>query len=58
VNAVTVATLALPSGSIGANTVALAVAVVATDVITAFLVLTAGSGASDFTEEHVVIGIS
>jgi hypothetical protein len=58
VNGVAAATLALPAGSIGASTVALAVAVAVGDVVTAFMVKTIGVGASTFGEEHAVIEIT
>jgi hypothetical protein len=57
VNTVSVATLALPVSTIGANTAAFAVAVVAGDVITAFLVRTAGVGASTFSFENAVVEV-
>ncbi len=58
VNGVSVATLALPAGSSGAHTAALAVAVAAGDVITAFMVRTAGAGPSAFGEEHSVVEVT
>lgn len=58
VNGVAAATVPLPSGSAGASSVALAAAVVVGDVVTAFMVRTAGASGSDFTEEHAVIEIS
>lgn len=58
VNGISVATVPLPSGSTGASSVALAAAVVVGDVVTAFMVRTAGADESDFTEEHAVIEIS
>lgn len=58
VNGVSVATLALPILTLGAHTVALAVAVAAGDLITAFMVLTAGVGASTFVEEHAMVEVT
>lgn len=58
VNGISVATVPLPSGSAGASSVALAAAVVIGDIVTAFMVRTAGADVSDFTEEHAVIEIS
>lgn len=58
VNGVSVATIALPSGSTGASSVALAVPVVVGDVVTTFMVRTAGVGASTFGEEHGIVEIS
>jgi len=59
VNAVSVATLALPVSTIGADTCTapLSVAVVCGDVITAFLVRTAGGGASTFNNEAAMVEI-
>lgn len=54
-NGVAVATLALPIITLGAHTVALAVAFVAGDLITAFMVRTAGVGASTFSSEHALV---
>lgn len=58
VNGVEVETVALPSGSTGAHDATLSSAVVAGDLVTAFLVLTAGSGASTFDEESALVEIS
>lgn len=60
VNGVTVATLALPAGSIGADTCTapIAVAVACGDVITTFLVRTAGAGQSTFTDESAMVEVS
>lgn len=58
VNGVEVALVALPVGTIGASTAALAVAVVVGDVITAFMVRTAGAGASTFSEQHAMIEVT
>lgn len=58
VNGLVVATVPLPSGSTGASSILLAAPVVVGDVVTAFMVRTAGADASDFTEEHAVIEIS
>jgi len=57
VNGVSVATLALAAGSIGASTAALAVAVAANDVVTAYMVKTAGAGASSFDEIQALVEI-
>jgi hypothetical protein len=57
VNGVEVATLALPAGSTGAHTAALSVAFLAGDVITTFLVRTAGSGTSAFNRESALVEI-
>lgn len=56
VNGVEVATLALPSGATGANTTALSITLAATDVLTAFLVRTSGSGVSTFSKQYATIG--
>lgn len=58
VNAVSVATLALPLSTLGVSTVALAVAVAVGAVVTAFLVRTAGSGGSTFAEMLSVVEVT
>lgn len=58
VNGVSVATLALAAGLTGASTTAFTVAVAANDVITAFLVRTAGAGGSGFNEEHAMVEVT
>lgn len=58
-NAVTIATVTLATGTTGtAAAVTPPVALAVGDVITAFLVRTAGAGASTFGEEHAVAEIS
>lgn len=60
VNGVTVATLTLVSGTTGNDTctVPISAAVVCGDVITAFLVRTAGVGASTFANEAALVEVS
>lgn len=60
VNGVSVATLALPVAAIGADTCTtpIAAAVVCGDVITAFLVRTAGVGASTFSNESALVEVA
>lgn len=60
VNGVEVATLVLPAGSTGADTCTspLSAAVNCGDVITAFLVRTAGVGGSTFTAESAMVEVS
>lgn len=58
VNGIEVATLALPAGSLGNDTVALSSPLAAGDLLSAFLVRTAGSGASTFDEETAFVEIS
>jgi len=58
VNGVEVALVALPVATLGASSVALAVAVVAGDLLTAFMVLTAGAGASTFTDTIAMIEVT
>ncbi len=58
VNGLSVATVPLPATSTGAHSAALANAVVAGDRVTTFIVLTAGVGASTFTQETAFVGIS
>lgn len=58
VNGVSVATVPLPAGSTSAFSSALAVPVVAGDIITVFLVRTSGSGGSGFNNEQALIEIS
>jgi hypothetical protein len=53
-----VAAVALPSGSLGADVGALAIAVVAGDLITTALVRTAGVGASTFSSEHAIVEVT
>jgi hypothetical protein len=58
-NGVAAATLAFPAGGGDSQaTTALAVAVVAGDIVTAFMLLTAGAGASTFTTEEALVEIS
>jgi len=57
VNGASVATLALAAGSIGVSTTAFAVAVVANDVITAYMIKTAGVGASTFDEVQALVEV-
>lgn len=57
-NGVSVATVALAAGSLGASSVALSAAVAVGDVLAAFMVRTAGSGASTFTEQAAAIEIT
>lgn len=58
VNGGQVAVLALPLSTLGVQTAALAVAVMAGDVVTAALVQTAGAGASTFAEQQAVIEVT
>ena len=58
INGSSVATLALAAGNTGASSVALSVAVSVGDVLTAFMVRTAGSGGSGFTEQSAAIEVS
>lgn len=58
INGVSAVTLALPVSTIGAHSTALSVAVAAGDVLTAFMVKTAGAGASTFSEEHGMIEVT
>jgi hypothetical protein len=53
-----VASVALPSGSLGADAGTLAVAVVAGDRITSALVRTVGVGASTFVAEHAIVEVT
>lgn len=57
-NGVSVATVALAAGSLGASSVALSAAVAVGDVLAAFMVRTAGSGGSTFTEQAAAIEIT
>ena len=56
VNGASVATLTLAVG-LGADTTALAVAVAVGDVITAYMIKTAGAGASTFDEIHALVEV-
>ena len=58
VNGVTAATVTLAAGNTSAQSIALAVAVVAGDIISAFMVRTAGAGGSAFNEEHITVEIA
>lgn len=58
VNGIEVALVALPVGTIGASTAALAAAVVVGDVITAFMVRTAGAGVSSFSDQHAMVEVT
>lgn len=58
VNAVSVETVALAAGLTGASSITLSAAVAVGDIVTAFMVRTAGAGGSGFTEEHAVIEIT
>ena len=55
INGVSAATVPLVAGAVGAHTAALAVPVAAGSEITAFVVLTAGVGASTFTQETALV---
>jgi hypothetical protein len=59
VNGVSVATLALPVSTLGADTCTapISVAVACGDIITAFMVRTAGGGASTFNNEGALVEI-
>jgi hypothetical protein len=52
------AVLTLASGSTSASTTALALAVAAGDIITAFMVRTAGAGASTFGDEAALVELT
>ena len=52
------AVLTLASGSTSASTTALALAVAAGDIITAFMVRTAGAGASTFGDEEALVELT
>lgn len=58
VNGVSAAVVTLAAGLTSAQTIALSIAVVAGDIITAFMVRTAGAGGSTFNEEHAVVEIA
>lgn len=58
VNGVSVATVALAAGLTSASSVVLTAAVVVGDIVTTFLVRTAGAGASGFAEEYAVVEIT
>ena len=55
---VTAAILAYPSGSISAAVTGLLVAVVPGDIVTVFLVRTAGAGASTFNQHEALVEIT
>jgi hypothetical protein len=58
INGTQVATLALAAAATGAQTTALAVAVVAGDRLTAWIDRTAGAGASEFNDITAVVEIT
>ena len=58
VNGVTSATVTLAAGTTSAQSIALTLSVAVGDIITAFMVRTAGAGGSTFNEEHVVVEIA
>ncbi len=58
VNGAVAGILVLPAGSSGAQTAALAIAVVAGDIISAIMVRIAGAGGSTFTDELATIEVT
>lgn len=58
INGSSVATLALAAGATSNSTVALSVAVVVGDILTAFMVRTAGSGGSTFSEQSAAVEVT
>lgn len=58
VNAVSVATLPLPLSTLSVSTILFAVPVVVGDIVTAFMVRTAGAGASTFGDEEALVEIT
>jgi len=54
-NGASAATVALASGNTSAQSVALAVAVVAGDIISAYMIKTAGAGTSTFEEIYAIV---
>jgi hypothetical protein len=58
VNGVSAAVVTLAAGQTSAQTIALAVAVAVGDIITTFMVRTAGAGGSTFNEEHATVEIA
>jgi len=57
-NGITVATVALPVATTGNQSTAFAVSIVSTDIITAFMVKTAGAGASTFGQIYGLVEIT
>jgi len=57
-NAITVAIVALPLATTGNQSIAFSVPVVATDIITAFMIKTAGAGASTFGQIYGTVEIT
>jgi len=54
-NGVSAATVALASPNTGASSVALSVAVIVGDIVSAYMILTAGAGASTFQQIYAIV---